>query len=357
MKRRVAILGATGMVGRRLAGLLCDHPQLELALLVGSEASVSSSFESVWRAKEEAVRSHYGPFWEAAPFPSALRDHRVVSFDALRRSGVDLVFSSVPERAGELERTLVDEGRIVFSNSPFARFDPAVPVIVPEVNAHVLDNHRFVKNPNCVTSGLVMVLSPILSRYGLTDASITTYQALSGRGDALYPADKVVNNVYSLHGSEERTEIYIRGEVKKVLDAPIPLSIACYRVDTQEGHLVDVRIRTARPVSCVADVAETLTEWRPLASLGLHSAPKQPIVVVPEIGRPRPRQDAWHGGGMSIAVGNISTEDDLYDVRLTYVVNNLMRGAAGGALLNAELWTAGVPSSRKAPAQERPTYG
>lgn len=308
---------------------------------------MSCSFESVWHAKEDAVREHYGAFWQPGPFPAALRGREVASFDALLRSGVDLVFSSVPERAGALEQRLVDEGRIVFSNSPYARFDPAVPVIVPEVNAHVLDNHAFVKNPNCVTSGLVMVLAPILSRYGLSEVSVTTYQSLSGRGDALYAADKVVNNVYSLHGSEERTEIYIRGEVKKVLDVPVPVSVACYRVGTQEGHLVDVRIKTARPVGSVADVTEILNAWRPLSPLGLRTAPKQPIVVIPEVGRPRPRQDAWHGGGMSVAVGNISTEDDLYDVRLTYVVNNLMRGAAGGALLNAELWAAGASRIRK----------
>jgi aspartate-semialdehyde dehydrogenase len=260
-------------------------------------------------------------------------------FDDILSSDIEVVFSSVPERAGALEAKLVESGRTVFSNSPFARFDEGVPVIVPEANANVLEaRHRLVKNPNCVTSGLVIVLTPLRQRYGLKSVAVTTYQSLSGRGDALYDASFVVNNVYSLHGSEERTEQYIRGEVKKVLAMPVPMSVACYRVDTQEGHLVDVRIRTVEPIGSREEVVRLFEDFSPLKSLGLRSAPASPIVVLNEVGRPRPRQDAWHGAGMSIAVGNVSTEDEVHDLRLTYVVNNLVRGAAGGAVLNAELW-------------------
>jgi aspartate-semialdehyde dehydrogenase len=338
-RRRVAILGATGMVGRRLAGLLADHPQFEPALLVGSPNSESATFESVWSAKEQAVRAHYGTFWQPEPFPEALRGTKMGRFDDILSSDIEVVFSSVPERAGALEAKLVESGRTVFSNSPFARFDEGVPVIVPEANANVLEaRHRLVKNPNCVTSGLVIVLTPLRQRYGLKSVAVTTYQSLSGRGDALYDASFVVNNVYSLHGSEERTEQYIRGEVKKVLAMPVPMSVACYRVDTQEGHLVDVRIRTVEPIGSREEVVRLFEDFSPLKSLGLRSAPASPIVVLNEVGRPRPRQDAWHGAGMSIAVGNVSTEDEVHDLRLTYVVNNLVRGAAGGAVLNAELW-------------------
>jgi aspartate-semialdehyde dehydrogenase len=338
-RRPVAILGATGMVGRRLAGLLSDHPQFEPALLVGSPSSEAESFESVWNAKEQAVRDHYGAFWKPEPFPEALRGKRVGRFEDILRSDIEVVFSSVPERAGPLEAKLVESGRTVFSNSPFARFDEGVPVIVPEANASSFDRKsRLVKNPNCVTSGLVIVLTPLRERYGLASVSVTTYQSLSGRGDALYDASLVVNNVYSLHGSEERTEHYIRGEVKKVLGTSVPISVACYRVDTQEGHLVDVRIRTVEPIGSREEAVRLFEEFSPLRSLGLRSAPPSPIVVMTERGRPRPRQDAWHCGGMAVAVGNVATDDEVHDLRLTYVVNNLVRGAAGGALLNAELW-------------------
>ncbi|HVH41212.1 MAG TPA: aspartate-semialdehyde dehydrogenase [Labilithrix sp.] len=339
MRRPVAVLGATGMVGRRMAGLLADHPEFELALIVGSPDSEGASFESLWKAKEDAVREHYGPFWTPEPFPEGLRGRRVSRFEDILRSEIEVVFSSVPERAGPLEAKLVESGRTVFSNSPYARFDEGVPVIVPEANAGVLaPRHRLVKNPNCVTSGLVILLTPILQRYGLASVSVTTYQSLSGRGDALYDSSLVVHNVYSLHGSEERTEHYIRGEVKKVLGTSAPISVACYRVDTQEGHLVDVRVRTVDPIGSRDDVVRLFEEFSPLASLGLHSAPRSPIVVLQEPGRPRPRDDAWHERGMAVAVGNLSTDDEVHDLRLTYVVNNLVRGAAGGALLNAELW-------------------
>jgi aspartate-semialdehyde dehydrogenase len=327
------------MVGRRLASLLCDHPHFEPALLVGSGASSAASFETVWESKEDAVRKHYGEFWRPAPFPAALRGVPVADFDAILASDIGVVFSSVPERAGHLEARLLESGRVVFSNSPYRRFDEGVPVIVPEANAAALGpQHRLIKNPNCVTSGLVMVLTPLRQRYGLRDVSVTTYQSLSGRGDALYDPSIVVNNVYPLHGSDERTEHYIRGEVKKVLDVPVPVSVACYRVGSQEGHLVDLRIRTEEKIGSRDEVAALLRSFAPLAGLGLRSAPEQPIVVLDEVGRPRPTQDAWHSNGMAIAVGNLSTEDDVHDLRLTYVVNNLMRGAAGGALLNAELW-------------------
>jgi aspartate-semialdehyde dehydrogenase len=339
------------MVGRRLAAMLCDHPQFEPAMLVGSGASESESFQSVWETKEAALRRHYGAFWKPAIFPSQLRDRRVDGFDGLVRSDVEIVFSSVPERAGQLELALLQSGRTVFSNSPFARFDEGVPVIVPEVNANKLDGHRFVKNPNCVTSGVVLVLTPLIQRYGITEVAVTTYQSLSGRGDAMYALETVANNVYPLHGSEEKTEHYIRGEIKKVMAAPLPVSVACYRICAQEGHLVDIRVKTTRPVLSTADVAESLASFNPLAPLALRSSPARPIVVVPEIGRPRPGQDAWHAGGMAVAVGNISTEDDVFDLRLTLVVNNLVRGAAGGALLNAELWADRMAGAERAGAR------
>jgi aspartate-semialdehyde dehydrogenase len=338
-RRRVAVLGATGTVGRRMAAMLSDHPQFEPALLIGSAASERSSFASVWESKEEAARRHYGAFWKPAPMPEALRDRSLAGFDEVSRSDIEVVFSSVPERVGHLEAELVRSGRTVFSNSAFARFDQGVPVLVPEANAAALQvGHRLIKNPHCVSSGLVIVLTPIRQRYGLASVSVTTYQSLSGRGDAFYDPALVINNVYPLNGSAEQAEHYIRAEVKKVLGEPIKVSVACYRVPTQEGHLVDVGICTAEKIRSRDEIVELFSSFAPLERLGLLTAPARPIVAFSEVGRPRPRQDAWHESGMAVAVGNISVEDDVHDIRLTYVVNNLIRGAAGGALLNAELW-------------------
>lgn len=343
-RKRAAILGATGMVGRRFAELLVGHPWFDVALIVGSRSSAGQSFRAVWEAKEASLERHYGPgVWQPRRWAERLPDTLVGTFEDIFTSGVDLVFSSVPENAGESEQALVDRGFVVFSNSPYGRFDDHNPLVVPEVNRGAMRNQRFIKNPNCVTSGLVLVLAPIWERYGLTEVSVTTYQSLSGRGDAKYARDLVIGNVLPLHGSSENTEVYIRKEVKKILSIPVPLSVSCHRVGVQEGHYVDVRLKTARPIASQDEVIELLRGFNPLAGLGAPTGPASPIVVVNEMGRPRPSQDAHHHGGMAIAVGNISTRDEVYDLRLSYVVNNLVRGAAGGAILNAEVYFAPAP--------------
>jgi aspartate-semialdehyde dehydrogenase len=324
------------MVGRRFAELLGAHPWFEIGLLVGGEGSAGRSYEDVWEAKEAALEAHYGT-WARRAYPAHLKGAQVGRFEDITTSGAKIVFSSVPENAGPRERFLLDHGLQVFSNSPYGRFDAQNPLIVPEVNRHALDDRPFVKNPNCVTSGLVLVLDPIRRRYGVEAVSITTYQSLSGRGDAKYARDLVIGNVLPLHGSGENTETYIGKEVKKILDQPLPISVSCSRVGVQEGHYVDVRIKTSQPIGTRDDVVALLRDYNPLTGSGLPSAPEAPLVVLDEVGRPRPSCDASHHDGMAVAIGNISTSDEVYDLRLTYVVNNLIRGAAGGAILNAEI--------------------
>ena len=340
-KKSVAILGATGMVGRRFAELLIDHPWFEIAMLVGSGTSVGETYESVWETKETALQEHYGKdIWNTRPFPSQLRDRRIHDFEDIFDSGVDFVFSSVPERAGESERALLDHDFMVFSNSPYGRFEACNPLVVAEVNRQEMRGKRFIKNPNCVTSGLVLILAPLEQSYGIEEIAITTYQSLSGRGDAKYAKDLVIGNVYPLHGSSERTEIYIAKEVKKILQKPTPLSVSCNRVGVQEGHYVDVRVKTTRAIRSEQEVIELFQSYNPLRDLDIPSNPESPLVVINEVGRPRPCQDAQHHGGIAVAVGNISVDDEVYSLRLTYVVNNLIRGAAGGAILNAETYFA-----------------
>jgi len=340
MKQKVAIVGATGLVGRRLAELLIDHPWFELAMLVGSSDSVGTSYRQIWEKKESALQAHYGPhLWKPRPFPEPLAPWRVATFDELLASNIQFVFSSIPERAGHLEDRLLDAGRTVFSNSSHGRFDPANPLVVPEANLTALQQQRFIKNPNCVTSGLVIILSAVHQLYGLREASITTYQSISGRGDAKYAPELVHHNIYPLHNSAERTEEFIRREVKKILDQNLLLSVSCNRVSVQEGHYVDVRIKTAQPITDRVALIRSLNSFSPLRDMATPTRPLYPIVVIDEVGRPRPNQDAWYGNGMAVAVGNISTTDEIYDLRLSYVVNNVVRGAAGGALLNAEIYT------------------
>ncbi|MGD0569771.1 MAG: aspartate-semialdehyde dehydrogenase [Candidatus Sulfotelmatobacter sp.] len=337
-EQQVAVLGATGMVGRRLAGLLLDHPYFRLTHVVGSEATAGASYRAVWEQKEKELQQHYGSFWKPHPAPEAIDGMRVSSFEELLQSDCPLIFSSVPSRAGEFEEKLLRDDRLVFSNSPYRRFDPDVALVVAEVNGDKVADARLVKNPNCVTSGLILVLAALAPKYGLREVVVTTYQSLSGRGDRKYELDLVLGNIYPLHNSPENTEEYIRQEVKKILGGSFLLSVTCNRTCVQEGHFVEVRIKTRNKINDISEVDDTLSNFNPLGHLRLHSSLQAPISVLKENGRPRPRQDAYYAEGMGVVVGNLTNADEVFDLRLTFVVNNLIRGAAGGALLNAELW-------------------
>jgi aspartate-semialdehyde dehydrogenase len=338
-KRSVAILGATGMVGRRFAELLINHPWFELVTLVGDK-SVNESYESVWERKEAQLQRHYGgDYWSVRPFPEALRGRRVASFEELLNStSVDLVFSSIHANYGHLESELINRGFTVISNSPHRRLEEGVPLIVTEVNGDLIESQQYIKNPNCVTSGLALTVAPIIQRYGLREISIVTFQSLSGRGDAKYSQDLVVGNIYSLHGSEERTEEFIVGEIHKLFRDQIAISVSCNRVFVQEGHLVDVKLKTVDRISGIDEIARMFGEFDPIRHLKLPSGRHRPLHVTFERGRPRPRHDASHGNGFTVCVGGICVEDRVYDLRYQFVVNNVVRGAAGGAILNAEMY-------------------
>jgi aspartate-semialdehyde dehydrogenase len=175
-------------------------------------------------------------------------------------------------------------------------------------------------------------------RYGLKEVSIVIFQSLTGKGDAKYPHELVVGNVYSLHNSDEKTEENILAEMQKIFREAIPLSVSCNRVFVQEGHLVNVKIKTFDRIKSEQEITELLESFDPLRRLRLPSSPRSPLTVIHDVGRPRPRQDSFHDGGMSVAIGGVSTKDSVYDCKFQYVVNNLVRGAAGGAILNSELY-------------------
>ena len=337
-KKRIAIVGATGMVGRKFAELLVDHPWYEISMLVGLK-SVGAGYGEVWDRKEEYMREHYGQhFWTIRPCPKELRDRQVQSFNQLLEAKIiDIVFSAIPPNAWHLEQQLLETGFIIFSNSPFGRFEKENPLVVAEVNGEELTDQRFIKNPNCVSSGLALILASIKAHYGLKEVSVVTFQSLTGKGDAKYPQDLVVGNVYPLHRSEEKTEEYITGEMHKIFKEEIPISVSCNRVYVQEGHYVDVKIKTLSRIKSDADVVDIFQAFNPLRDILLPSGSMSPLHVIDEAGRPRPRQDSFYGHGMTVAIGGISTKDRVFDLRLQYVVNNLVRGAAGGAILNSEL--------------------
>lgn len=359
----LAIIGGTGYVGRSLAIHLLGHPTFRLGAIVGSSATVGKPFSAVFEKKEEALAEHYGAdLWKPMDFPTELMSARVCSVeDVIERGECRTALSFIAPEHGEIEDRLAAAGVKVFSISPHARFDPANPLSVPEANPEVLkdavdeaasagfegDCHSLVKSPNCVTCGVVVALKALDAAFGVEDVSVTTFQSLSGRGDAKYPRDVVMGNVYPLHGTVERTGEYQHGELKRIMPDVKRVSVAAYRVPVQRGHLVDVRVRfrcAEKPTA--RDVERALSSFDPLRDVPLPSKPRRVIYVKPldeeetgpRIGTPRPKDDHEYEGGMSVCVGNVVCEDELYDVRFCLVVNNVVRGAWGAALLNAEYW-------------------
>ena len=267
-------------------------------------------------------------------------------------------------------------GMATISISPHARFDLANPLSVPEANPEVLaaavkdaiedpvaGTLSLVKSPNCVTCGCVVALKALDDAFGVEDVSVTTFQSLSGRGDAKYQRDLVMGNVYPLAGTVERTGEYQKLELRRIMPGVKRVSVAAYRVPVQKGHLVDVHVRLRTKPADARAVERAFTSFDPLARVSLPSKPRRAIYVKPideaptgeegerpppRIGTPRPKDDHEYDGGMSVCVGNIDVDDELFDVSFCLVVNNVVRGAWGAALLNAEYWHALMTKEKEA---------
>ena len=368
----VGILGGTGLVGRALAARLLSHPIFSLGPVLGSSATVGKSLADVWIQKERALQDHYGAaLWEAVPCPPGLREITVSSTEELMRSGVKYVVSAIAPSLGHIEDALQAAGIAVFSISPHARQVPRNPLIIPEANGDELlhaiataaaedsdPTIPLVKSPNCVTCGTSVVLKALDATYGVVGVSVTTFQALSGRGDAKYDPGLVVGNVYPLAGTVEKTDEYQRKELLRIFPNIVRCAVSAHRVPVQTGHFVDVKCQTRKPVRSVEEVKAVLRAFAPLRGLGLPSMPNAPIVVVDEVGRPRPKQDGNYEGGMSVCVGNVHTNDGFFDVTLSIVINNVVRGAWGAALINMELYDLHVrPLVARAAAKQRAAGG
>ena len=287
------------------------------------------------------------------------------------RSGVKYVVSAIAPSLGHIEDALQAAGIAVFSISPHARQVPRNPLIIPEANGDELlhaiataaaedsdPTIPLVKSPNCVTCGTSVVLKALDATYGVVGVSVTTFQALSGRGDAKYDPGLVVGNVYPLAGTVEKTDEHQRKELLRIFPNIVRCAVSAHRVPVQTGHFVDVKCQTRKPVRSVDEVKAVLRAFAPLRGLGLPSMPNAPIVVVDEVGRPRPKQDGNYEGGMSVCVGNVHTNDGFFDVTLSIVINNVVRGAWGAALINMELYDLHVrPLVARAAAKQRAAGG
>jgi aspartate-semialdehyde dehydrogenase len=340
-KLRVGILGATGVVGQRFIQLLEDHPQFEVTALAASDRSQGKDYSEacVWRLPGEMPDRVKGIVVQS-PAPPL---------------DCDFVFSSLPgEVAGEAEESFARAGYPVISNSSSHRMDADVPLLIPEVNPEHLelinaqraargyDRGYIVTNPNCSTIVIAMALAPLHGNFGVASCVATTMQAISGAGYPGVASLDITDNVLPfIGGEEEKIEsetVKILGRVSegKIGDADVQVSAQCNRVNVIDGHIAAMRVKLSQTAS-LDQVREALFSFSALPQkLKLHSAPARPIIVRDEVDRPQPRLDREAGNGMSVTVGRIAT-DSVLDYRFVALGHNTIRGAAGAAILNAEL--------------------
>jgi aspartate-semialdehyde dehydrogenase len=341
MKRyRVGILGATGIVGQRFVQLLERHPQFEVTALAASDRSQGKRYGEAcaWQLPT-AMPSSVKSIIVECPEPPL---------------NCDLIFSSLPtEIAHTTEESFALSGYPVVSNSSAHRMERDVPLVIPEINHEhlaLLDAQRtergccgfIVTNPNCSTIMLALALAPLHRSFGVVAVVATTMQAVSGAGYPGVPSLDVIDNVLPfIEGEEEKIEretLKILGRVQgaSIEEARIAVSAQVSRVNVLEGHMAAVRVKFAHGgrMEEIKNALETFTSLP--QELRLHTAPKHPLIVRDEPNRPQPRLDRDAEGGMSVTIGRLAP-DRVLDYRFVCLSHNTVRGAAGAAILNAEL--------------------
>ncbi len=337
---KVGILGATGMVGQRFIQLLDGHPWFEVAFLAASEKSTGKPYEKACNWKLPT------------PMPESVK-HLTVQ-DPEPGFDVPIVFSGLDSKvAGPIEEAFAQAGCAVISNSSNHRMDEDVPLLIPEINPEHLQlievqrrkrGYRgfIVTNPNCSTITLSLALAPLEREFGVESACVTTLQAVSGAGYPGVPSLDIVGNIIPyIANEEEKIEMEtckILGRIAKdkIEPHPMKLSAQTTRVAVLDGHTETVSVKLKKRASLAA-VKETLRDYRSLPQeLQLPSAPARPIVLKDEPDRPQPRLDVELGKGMATVVGRVR-ECPIFDVKFVILGHNTIRGAAGAALLNAEL--------------------
>ncbi len=344
----VGILGATGAVGQKFVELLDGHPHFEIAALAASERSAGRPYREAanWIGRAE--------------MPERVGAMAVLPTDPAALAGCDLVFSGLDSSvAGEAERAFAAAGFAVISNAKNHRMDPAVPLLIPEVNpehtalaAAQAGPGMIVTNPNCSVVGLVMALKPLHDRFGVEAVHVVTMQALSGAGYPGVPSLDALGNVVPFIGGEEGkvaeeprkllgTLAEGPGGVPHIEEAEIAVSATCTRVPVLEGHTECVSVRLRTPAT-PEEAAEAMASWEGgLAGLDLPTAPERPLRVFADERFPQPRRHAEAGGGMQVSVGRVRAcpviGPEGHGVKFVVLSHNTVRGAAGGAVLNAEL--------------------
>ncbi len=348
-KLRVGIIGATGMVGQRFIMLLNEHPYFEITALVAGPRSAGQKYG----------KAVLGRWKMQSACPERILNMEVISSDDVERVGelVDFVFCAVNMTKDEtkaLEEKYAKAEIPVVSNNSANRWTPDVPMVIPEINdAHLeviaaqrkrLGTTRgfIAVKPNCSIQSYVPALTPLM-KFGIKEVVATTYQAISGAGKTFKEWPEMLDNIIPfIDGEEEKSErepLRVWGEVKdgRIVPAEAPvITTQCLRVPVSDGHTAAVFVRFEnKPTK-----EQILEAWKNFKgkpqTLALPSAPEQFITYFDEDNRPQAKLDRDLFGGMGVSVGRLR-EDTVYDYKFVGLSHNTLRGAAGGAVLIAEL--------------------
>ncbi len=330
-KIKCAVLGATGMVGQVFLSMLANHPWFELTRVIASDK----------RGGQNVAASTAWLLPQPMPTEVAALNFNKYAVDQLKESGVQIIFSALPaDIAREAEAELRDAGFWVFSNAGAFRHEENVPILIPEVNPEALrliETQGFpqrgfiVTNSNCTTAGLAVALAP-LRQFSIQKLFVSTYQAISGAGyPGLSALDIMGNAIPFINGEEEK----IIRECRKILGIEADIFPACVRIPVKFGHLESVWIEFEHDVSN----EDILNAW---AKFGndqppLPTAPQRPVLYQTEEKFPQPKQ-AFEGRppGMQVFTGRLRKQHKLTGFFL--LANNIVRGAAGGSIINAEVF-------------------
>jgi len=336
-KTKVGILGATGSVGQKFIELLANHPWFEITALAASERSIDKLYKDAanWFMPNKC--------------PDYVAEMQVQSCKP--NLDCEIIFSGLDSSvAGQVETEFANAGYFVLSNAKNHRMDVDIPLLVPEINSEhlaLLNQQKFGKgkiitNPNCSTIGLVLALKPLFDNFGIENVNVVTLQALSGAG---YPGiaslDIIDNVVPFIKGEEDKIEIEplkifgnYEGENIKYQDFKI--SAQCNRVAVTDGHLECVSVSLSQKVS----EEEIIKVWQGFTAepqkLKLPSAPKHPLYYFEEDNYPQPKLHRNLDKGMAASIGRLR-KCNIFDYKFNVLSHNTIRGAAGGAILNAEM--------------------
>ncbi|MDE6640042.1 MAG: aspartate-semialdehyde dehydrogenase [Acetatifactor sp.] len=348
-KLKVGILGGTGMVGQRFIALLENHPWFEVTTIAASPRSAGKTYE-------EAV----GDRWKMdTPMPEAVKKIQVMNVNEVEKvaSRVDFVFSAVDMSKDEIKKIEEDYAKTetpVVSNNSAHRWTPDVPMVVPEINPDHMKVIEYQKKrlgtergfvavkPNCSIQSYAPVLTAWME-FEPTEVVATTYQAISGAGKTFKDWPEMVGNIIPfISGEEEKSEkepLRIWGCIKDGVIVPAEgpkITCQCIRVPVLNGHTAAVFVKFAKKPTKEQLIEKLRTFSGEPQRLGLPSAPKQFIQYLEEDNRPQVALDVDYENGMGISIGRLR-EDTIYDYKFVGVSHNTVRGAAGGAVLCAEL--------------------